>query len=141
MSESKEQFEISVAQYGHPLLKGARHWSILIHQEPLSSAWSGIVDVYQVVGSTETYEYDTKHSVDLNRDRSYMGRVVLGSIQKSSLASVDGILKKVPITRGDLKYNCQNWVIDGLKALAAKQVDVQQPSLEDLAKMFESPIP
>lgn len=117
---------LSVAQYGHPLLKGAKHWSFLLHKS------GGYAIAYQVTGSTDTYTYKDPEEVQIKKSQTYMGRVDVGNVETTGIGRVEEVFKNVPITRGDLQWNCQNWVIQALKALRDDGFAVDALTLEEL---------
>jgi len=117
---------VSVAQYGHPLLKGAKHWSLLLLKP------GGYAVAYQLSGSTDTYAFKDPEEIQIRKSQTYMGRVDIGNVDATKLGRVDKVLRSVPITRGNLQWNCQNWVIQALYALQNDGFAVDALTLEDL---------
>ncbi|PVF99257.1 hypothetical protein CPB86DRAFT_783845 [Serendipita vermifera] len=135
--ENKERYSISVGQYGHPLLIGARHWSILVEDVPQPTPWTGQATAYQISGSTETYEYATPAHVNLKEDSTYMGRINVGHVGRDQKAMILEILEKVIIIHGDLEWNCQNWVAAGLQALADAGINVKTYTQPEMRAMLQ----
>lgn len=139
MSKTQSQlFSVSVGQFGHPLLKGARHWSILIENTPQPTSWTYDAVLYQVSGSTYTYEYAKPLSLNLREDPTFMGNVHAGYLSGDQRDQVDAILSEVPVVHGDLGWNCQNWVVTGLQALANAGFDVKTYSQPEMLDMFRN---
>lgn len=121
-----------VAQYGHPLLKGAHHWSFLLldeHQIDHATA-------YQVTGSTSTYEIKTSETVCLKKSTTYMGKIEVGNIDESRRKECEEAIMIVPVTRGNMAWNCRNWIVEVLVALKTKGFDVESYSLVELQNLF-----
>ncbi|KAI0923472.1 hypothetical protein AcV5_009010 [Taiwanofungus camphoratus] len=118
---------LSVAHFGHPLLKGAKHWSLLL----LNS--DGRAVAYQVTGSTDTYEFKEPEDIEYKKDQTYMGKVDVGHVDMMKQAEMLEVLRKVRITRGDLNWNCQNWVVAALKELSEGGFAVDTLTLDQLA--------
>jgi hypothetical protein len=136
-SKNEERYTVSVGQYGHLLLKGARHWSILVEDVPQPTPWTGQATAYQVSGSTETYEYAKPVQVNLKEDSTYMGRINVGYIDGEQRRNIAEILEKVAITHGNLEWNCQNWVAAGLQALADAGMSVKRYTQPQMREMLE----
>lgn len=107
---------IYVAHFGHPLLKGAKHWAIILIPSTSSDLVAGTA--YQISGGTETYELKTPEYVDLLGTPEYMGRINIGTITAEDGGRLREVLDATPVRRGFLDWNCQNWVVEGLKRLA-----------------------
>jgi hypothetical protein len=122
---------LSVAHYGHPLLKGAKHWSFLLHQSDRHAI------MYQITGSTNTYEFKEPEQVDILDEQSYMGRVTVGSVDTAKQQCFDKVLRNIPVTRGNLQWNCQNWIVEALKALQDSGFDVDALTHEDLGAKLQ----
>ena len=117
---------LSVAHYGHPLLKGAKHWSFLLDTS------EGCAITYQLTGSTNTYELKEPEEIEILESQTYLGRVVVGTIDTAKQGQLLNLLKKVPITRGNLQWNCQNWIAEALQALKENGFDVVTLNHKDL---------
>ena len=55
---------LSVAHYGHPLLKGAKHWSFLLDTS------EGCAITYQLTGSTNTYELKEPEEIEILKSQT-----------------------------------------------------------------------
>jgi hypothetical protein len=151
MSETQKKFySVSVGEFGHHLLKGARHWSILVEMGPPQfTAPARNALIYQVSGSTETYEYSKPLLLDLKQDKTFLAHIPVGYIRLDQAeetdtmkedevkANVDAILSEVPITRGSSQWNCQNWVVAGLQVLADAVFDIKTYSQQEMLQMFK----
>lgn len=135
--QSSQRFSISIGQYGHPQLQAARHWAILVENVAQPTPWTGNVTEYQVSGSTETYAYAKPEAVNIKDNSAYMGRILVGSVDGQRRDDIEDILGQVPITHGDLGWNCQNWVALGLQALADAGIPVKTFSQPEMHKMLE----
>ncbi|KZT12019.1 uncharacterized protein LAESUDRAFT_719981 [Laetiporus sulphureus 93-53] len=120
---------LSVAHFGHPLLKGAKHWSILV---PTAE---GRAFEYQISGSTKTYEFKAEEVV-LEELQSCMGQVTLGSVDADRHAEILETLRAVPIQRGNISWCCHQWVLEGLAALQEGGFAVTVPTHSDLETML-----
>jgi|ERR1700722_15347614 len=123
---------LSVAHYGHPLLKGAKHWSFLLQ------TYEGRAVAYQITGSTNTYEFKEPEEIEILKSQTYLGRVQVGAIDTAKQGRLLAVLKNVPIQRGDLQWNCQNWIVESLKALQEDGFDVIALTHEDLGMKLQA---
>lgn len=118
---------LSVGQYGHPLLKGAKHWSFLLLKG------DGIAIAYQVTGSTNTYEFKKPEEVIIKKTQTYLGKVDVGCVDKAKQNDLYEVLKRVEVKRGDINWNCQNWIVESLKALNEEGFEVDALTHDDIA--------
>ncbi|KZT27045.1 hypothetical protein NEOLEDRAFT_1061803 [Neolentinus lepideus HHB14362 ss-1] len=128
--------KIYVAHYGHPLLKGAKHWALLIPE-----ANNRDYTAYQVTGSTDTYEVKPPELVRPEISKSYMGKVEVGEINANQQEQFATVTLNVPIVRGNTHWNCQNWVIEVLKTMKENGFQVTAYSLEELQAMLAATLP
>ncbi|KAK0235977.1 hypothetical protein EDD85DRAFT_623142 [Armillaria nabsnona] len=134
------EYDIYVAQFGHPLLRGAKHWSIVVMTDP--KKMTGIA--YQISGGTETYEVKPPEGVDLLDTPTYMGRVKVGKVTSNMVHGDNGvvslgfILTRTPVVLGNVHWNCQNWVAEGLKRLKDAHHSIDDDSLESLQRRLSS---
>ncbi|KAH9838530.1 uncharacterized protein C8Q71DRAFT_534619 [Rhodofomes roseus] len=133
MSQARSLY---VAHYGHPLLKGAKHWSFLLYKPGDQHA-----KAYQLTGSTTTYEVKQPEEVTPAKSSSFMGQVPVGHIAESHVAAFEQMVLGLPITRGNTAWNCQNWIIGALAALKANGFNVTAYGLEDLRKLLAEATP
>ncbi|KAF9052470.1 hypothetical protein BDZ89DRAFT_1056820 [Hymenopellis radicata] len=126
-------YDIFVAHFGHPLLRGAKHWAIVVMPDLAKLAGTA----YQISGGTETYEIKMPEHTDLIETPTYMGRAYVGRVDRNKIEgcenSLRSILDNTPVTLGDLNWNCQNWVVEGLQRMrGAGHSNVEDVSLEGL---------
>jgi hypothetical protein len=136
-TEATQRYSISVGQYGHPQLTGARHWSILVENVAQPTPWTGNTTVYEVTGSTNTYEYKNPYVKDLKQEPTFMGRILVGYVNAQRKETIGDVLSQVPITHGSLNWNCQNWVAAGLDALARAGIQVRTFTQPEMHTMLE----
>ncbi len=121
-----------VAHYGHPQLKGAKHWAILLPKRD----GVDVAIAYQVTGSTTTYEVkapeDAREGI-----RNCMGTVEVGRIEESQREEFERVVLSVPVSRGSTTWNCQNWVVDALATLKANGFAVKAYTLPELQGLLE----
>ena len=113
-----QNLDVVVAQYGHTRLPGAKHWAIVVLKD--LEKLRGIA--FQVTGSTNTYEVKRPEEVELLCSTTYMGNVKVGSVCGDYALGAEStapstIIQHTPVVRGDLNWNCQNWVVAALKCL------------------------
>jgi len=120
-----------VAHYGHPQLKGAKHWALLLPK----GDGVNIATAYQVTGSTTTYEVKAPEDVRAD-NRNCMGTVEVGRIEESRRKEFERVVLSVPVTRGIITWNCQNWVIDTLAALKTNGFAVKTYTLLELQEFL-----
>lgn len=123
--------KLFVAHYGHPMLRGAKHWAILREIDDDRSV------AYQITGSTTTYAIKAPEVIIAMRSMTYLGKVVVGLVEESQFALVEEVLQGVPVTQGDLQWNCQNWVVQALGELKAQGVNVEAPTQVDLTTKLQ----
>ena len=104
-----------VAHYGHPLLKGAKHWSFLLPKQNDPE----FCTAYQVTGSTTTYEIKNPEDVSLNKSESYM--------------AYRSVVLAVLVIR---KNGAWHWIIEVLAELKASGFDAKTYSLVELADLL-----
>jgi hypothetical protein len=128
-----QYYDVLVAQYGHPNLQGAKHWAIIVVTDPQElTGWA-----YQIEGSTQTYKVKAPQEVRVLDSDTYMGSVKVGCIDTgltfgSDPRSLHTILMNNPVVKGDLQWNCQNWVVGGLERLKGAQHDINQVTVQGL---------
>ncbi|KAJ2993011.1 hypothetical protein NUW54_g3812 [Trametes sanguinea] len=104
------RYHLAVAQYTRQGLKG-KHWSLVAVARGRPQ-----VEVYQLVGNTDTYKFDTK-TVDLLRSASLCGGFEVGEIDGAHLDWLKETLSKIEIIKNDPNWHCQSWVIDAIREL------------------------
>jgi hypothetical protein len=128
-----QYYDVLVAHYGHPRLPGAKHWSIVVLTDP--GRLTG--QAYQIDGSTTTYAVKQPQEVRLLDSNTYMGSVKVGSIHRDwafglEPKSLRSIVMGTPVVRGNIGWNCQNWVMSALEGLRNAQHGIDQVTLKDL---------
>lgn len=122
-----------VAHYGHPLLKGAKHWSFLLFKSPEEVSSDGHdATAYQITGSTNTYQVKPPEEVYSSLSRSYLGKVCVGNVTISQRLAFEEVVLNIPVVTGNLGWNCQNWVIAALAELKQKEYDVRDFTHDEL---------
>jgi len=130
-----QNLSVVVAQYGHVRLPGAKHWAIVVITD--SSKLKGVA--FQITGSTNTYEVKQPEEVKLLHSNTYMGSVRVGTVHKDYAFGAEGlatIVQHTPVVRGNLNWNCQNWVVAALKHLKDAQYSISEASVEELQAQF-----
>ncbi|KAL0958198.1 hypothetical protein HGRIS_000361 [Hohenbuehelia grisea] len=121
---------LNVGHFGSPQLKGAKHWSFLLMKTDSKAI------AYQVSGSTNTYAYKEPEDTTPEESNAFMGMVTVGSIDTRDEERFVTVLQNVPITRGDREWNCQNWIVEALRALKDNGFDVKVLTKVELADML-----
>ena len=76
--------------------------------------------IYQVIGGDgEPFEYNEKPTYP-ERSGSHASNVAVSTNVTKSIDEMREILKETKINNADPSYNCQKWVLDGLKNLRSK---------------------
>lgn len=132
-----QNLNVVVAQYGHVCLPGAKHWAIVVVTD--SSKLKGVA--FQITGSTNTYEVKQPEEVDLLHLNTYMGSIKVGTVHRDYAFGTEGtalgtIVQRTPVVRGNLNWNCQNWVVAALKRLKDAWYHITEVSVEDLQGRF-----
>jgi hypothetical protein len=133
-----QNLDVVVAQYGHAKLPGAKHWAIVVITN--RGKLKGVA--YQLTGSTETYEIKQPEEIWLLGSRTYMGNIKVGTVYGDYAFGVESaalctIIQHTPLVRGDLNWNCQNWVVAALKRLKDAQHNISgEISIRELQAQF-----
>lgn len=93
--------------------------------------------VYEVTGSIDTYEYKQPYVKSLKQEPTFMGRILVGYVDAQDRETVGDVLSQVPITHGNLNWNCQNWVAAGLDALAKSGIRVKTFTQSEMHTILE----
>jgi hypothetical protein len=113
-----QNLDVVVAQYGHAKLPGAKHWAIVVITD--RGKLEGVA--FQLTGSTNTYEIKQPQEIELLCSTTYMGSIKVGTVHGDYAFGAEStalrtIIQHTPVVRGDLNWNCQNWVVAALKRL------------------------
>jgi len=82
--------------------------------------------------------FDVKtEEVDLLHSNTYMGSVKVGTVHKDRTFRADDIalatiVQRTPVVRGNLNWNCQNWVVAALERLKDAGHGISEVSAEEL---------
>ncbi|KAF8963673.1 hypothetical protein BDZ97DRAFT_1661391, partial [Flammula alnicola] len=77
--------------------------------------------------------------VDPIRSATYLSKVEVGTIPVGAYDAIVVLLKNVPIVKGNVLWNCQDWTIGSLAMLKENGYNVQTPTKEELtAKLAKS---
>lgn len=117
---------LSVGHYGYPFLQQT-HWSFLLSHP------KGGATAYQVGGTPQNYEFRKPAVVEPRKASTFMGKVDVGTIELSSQTRLEEVLREIPVVQGNENWNCQTWVVEGLKALREKGFEVEVPSQQELS--------
>jgi hypothetical protein len=134
-----ESYKVTVAQYGHPQLRGAWHYSILVYNQP-SKTHSATA--YQVKGGEKarTFIYNGPEPVKPRESKTFQGEIVVGYIGANEQASehFSRVLQLVEVINGDPNWNCQSWVADSLSTLARMGLTITPYSHQALVSAMEN---
>jgi hypothetical protein len=92
-----------------------------------------VVPAYQVTGSTNTYDFKKPEEVIIKKTQTYLGKVDVGCVDEAKQNDLYEVLKRVEVKRGDVNWNCQNWIVEGLKALNEEGFEVDALAHDDIA--------
>ncbi|KAH9897644.1 hypothetical protein C8Q73DRAFT_787901 [Cubamyces lactineus] len=104
---------LAIAQYdrrGFP--QGYEHWSLVAAVPTKEEAY-----IFDVVGNTDTFTYQTKAKVRLLRSSSLCGGYVVGEVDETYVDWLKDHLATIPVVRNDPTWNCQVWVISAIREL------------------------
>ncbi|KAG8992466.1 hypothetical protein FRB90_001004 [Tulasnella sp. 427] len=118
--------KVFIAHYGHVLLRGPKHWVILLQVDQNNAI------AYQITGSSTTYEVKAPETVKPEQLPTLLGMVQIGEIATSQANRVWEVLQNVPVTRNVRTWNSQDWVVLGLGALKSAGLAVDALSKEEL---------
>ncbi|KIM36731.1 hypothetical protein M413DRAFT_448873 [Hebeloma cylindrosporum] len=91
---------------------GKEHWSLVLFEDR-DAVWT-----FQILGNQDTYEYVPGRHENFTSSRSYRGGCAVGTVTADKVEWVMDKLREVTIIRGDAsKFNCQTFVMDGLRLL------------------------
>ena len=112
---------LAIAQYdrpGHPSPPGHEHWALVV-AIPGAPSQAGGWQVFQIVGNTDTYCYQTKAFCETERALLCGGCAVGELLQGAEGVEwlKDHLESAVEIVRGDPAWNCQRWVVEVVREL------------------------
>lgn len=104
---------LAIAQYereGFPA--GEEHWALVTASSTTSQG-----QVFQVVGNTDTYGYNTK-TVVIRASHHLCGGVAIGEVPTQNVEWLKTYLSTaVTIVHGNPNWHCQRWVIEAIRKL------------------------
>ncbi|KAG8996455.1 hypothetical protein FRB90_012735 [Tulasnella sp. 427] len=118
--------KVFIAHFGHVLLRGPKHWVILLQADQNNTV------AYQITGSSTTYEVKAPETVNPEQVPTFLGMVQIGGIASSQANRVWEVLRNVPVTQNVRAWNSQDWVVLGLGALKSAGLAVDVLSKEEL---------
>ncbi|KAH7911113.1 hypothetical protein BJ138DRAFT_1186261 [Hygrophoropsis aurantiaca] len=92
--------------YPYPL-----HWAIFIPTSP------GRGHTYEVLGNIDSFTFHSVRDAPHHSPTMWRGSFTAGYVPITHLSFMEEILRRVPIVRSNLDWNCQNWVSDALGRL------------------------
>ncbi|PVG00958.1 hypothetical protein CPB86DRAFT_700413 [Serendipita vermifera] len=126
-------YHVTVAHYGHPQLKGAWHYSILVYNQPTVMHPA---TAYQLKGGDQprTFVYDGPEPVKPRESSAFRGEIVVGRIgaNEQTLDHFSRIIRLVEITNGSHEWNCQSWVAECLTLMAGMGLAITPYSQQEL---------
>ena len=75
--------------------------------------------------------------IAVSRYRSYLGKVEVGEMDKSQVNQFWEVLQGVPVRRGDIRWNCQDWIAQALVALKSRGFAVKALAKDALASILD----
>ncbi|OAX40092.1 hypothetical protein K503DRAFT_799096 [Rhizopogon vinicolor AM-OR11-026] len=87
------------------------HWAIHIPTGP------GIGHTYQIIGNTDNYTLHFQRNQPHQDPDAWRGSFTVGRLPVHQLAQFEALLANIPVMRNEQRWNCQNWVWDGLRYL------------------------
>ncbi|KAI1786109.1 hypothetical protein LXA43DRAFT_870280, partial [Ganoderma leucocontextum] len=108
-------FTLAVAQYEIPPFKYPHiHWALVAFVPGRSHATR-----YQVLGNTDTYQFDASGTHNLLSSTRLMGGAKVGEIPEENITNgwLERTLRGIPIVRNDRNWHCQAWTVDAIRAL------------------------
>ena len=110
------QFEIPPFKYPHI------HWALVAFLPGSRHATR-----YEVLGNTDTYQFDASATASLVSSTRLMGGAKVGEIPEENITNgwLERTLRRIPVVRGNPDWHCQAWIVDALRALGEHPREVQ----------------
>jgi hypothetical protein len=105
-------YPLIVAQYaiqGHPCR--TEHWSLAVLFND-SDAYE-----FELVGNYDTFVHVPKHIREFSRSVDLRGGYYVGHIAADYVDLLKTRLADVPVIRGNPDFDCQTWVMEGLRLI------------------------
>ncbi|OJA13696.1 hypothetical protein AZE42_10924 [Rhizopogon vesiculosus] len=87
------------------------HWAIYIPTGP------GIGNTYEILGNIDTFTINFRRNQPHQNTHAWRGSFLVCRLPIHQLAQFETLLATVPVMRNDQRWNCQNWVWDGLRCI------------------------
>jgi len=129
---------VTVAHYGHPLLKGAWHYSILLYNQA-DPTYATAFQAKRKEGDRE-FHVANPEIVTPRSAKTFQGEVKVGWIpnNESSVAHFSNCVRLVGVKNNDPTWNCQHWVADVLTQLSRLGLNIQDFKHSDLVTAMAS---
>lgn len=136
--KSMSRYAVTVAHYGHPLLKGAWHYSILLYNQA-DPTYATAFQAVRKEGDREFYVADPE-IITPRSARTFQGELNIGWIpnNESSVADFSSCVRLVGVKNNDSTWNCQHWVADVLTQLNKLGLHIQGFRHADLVTSMAS---
>jgi hypothetical protein len=130
-------YTVTVAHYGHPLLKGAWHYSILYNQT--DPAYATVFQAMRKEGNREFYVADPE-IITPRSAKTFQGELHIGWIPSnaSSVTDFSNCVRLFGVKNSDPTWNCQHWVADVLTQLHKLSLPIQGFRHSDLIAAMAS---
>ncbi|KAJ7361318.1 hypothetical protein DFH08DRAFT_684148 [Mycena albidolilacea] len=97
--------------YGH--VRRSEHW-VLAAVTDIETASARVLNI---IGGTDTFQFNAKDVRGMGRSRTYLGGVLVGTVPQNKLPALEQWVRAIPIHRGQPTWDCQNWVIEAIREL------------------------
>ncbi|KAF8905624.1 hypothetical protein CPB85DRAFT_1315242 [Mucidula mucida] len=101
----------------HDLLAHPRrteHWALAV----ITDIALGSARVFQLIGGMDSFCFESVDVTIIDATAEYCGGVQVGEIAPSDIADLEKWLRAVPIHRHRTDWDCQDWVVDAVRALS-----------------------
>jgi len=96
------------------------HWSVAV----ITDAQTSSARVFQVLGNTDSFTFDASDVGNIGEPKDYCGGVEVGEVDTGELGNLEMWLEEIAIRRNDPKWDCQDWVMDALRALKMDKPEI-----------------
>ncbi|THH28922.1 hypothetical protein EUX98_g5266 [Antrodiella citrinella] len=127
-------YPLVVCQYsisGHPVR--TEHWQLLV----MLSAQAA--HIHELRGNWDSFQYvhELLQSPNWMQSRTLCGGCLVGYVPRDQLANLQDILGNVVVVKHDKSFDCQTWLVLGLRALKEKGIVFRDFSEQKLRKELE----
>ncbi|KAF9034487.1 hypothetical protein BDZ89DRAFT_1012028 [Hymenopellis radicata] len=105
---------VIISQYellAHP--RRTEHWALAV----ITDIVLGSARVFQLIGGMDSFCFESA-DFTIDADNKYCGGVQVGEVAASDIPNLEKWLRAVPIHRHRTDWDCQDWVIDAVRALS-----------------------